>query len=177
VTGYRVLPLVAMLVAVPFAAGAQFGGPPGSLPGGPGMGLGGPPAAPPPKCQALLAIRDELQRHWAAIEAERLNKKADVKVACRLFRNYAVTYFSMSKMLDSDGPSCGVPPQVLSQVRESHAKAQQMRKQVCDAAASGPSLLGPNLLEPSLHREKPWPPGDYWLPGNRRRGAPPSWGH
>lgn len=141
------------------------------MPGSPGTGFGGPPNAPPAKCQALLTIRDELQKHGAAIEAAN-SKKADVKVACRLFRNYIATEAKMLKMLDTDGPSCGVPAQINQQVRGSHAKAQHIGKQVCDAAAQGPGLLGPSLLDPSLlgpsTKEKPWPPGDYWLPGERR---------
>jgi len=52
VTAYRVFPLMAMLVAVPFAAGAQHG----RVPGG---GLGVPPAGPAPACQQLMALRDE----------------------------------------------------------------------------------------------------------------------
>ena len=47
----------------------------------------------------------------------------------------------------TDGPSCGVPPQVIQQVRGSHAKAQQIGKQVCDAAARGPRTAGPTLSD------------------------------
>ena len=53
---------------IPYA-GAQFGGMPG-MPGSgpPGGGFGGPPQqGPPPQCQALLTIRDELQKHGEAI--------------------------------------------------------------------------------------------------------------
>ena len=94
---------------IPYA-GAQFGGMPG-MPGAPGAGggFGGPPAGPPPKCQALLSIRDDLQKHGKSIE-EANNKKSDVKVACRLFRNYIATEAKMLKMLEVDGPSCGAGP-------------------------------------------------------------------
>ena len=133
-------------VTIPYA-GAQFGGMPG-MPGsgGPGGGFGGPPQGPPPKCQALLEIRDELQKHGEAIYTAN-QKKADVKVACGLFRKYIATEAKMIKMLEVDGPSCGVPPQVMQQVRGSHAKAQQIGKQVCDAAARGPAQAGPTLSD------------------------------
>jgi len=132
---------------IPYA-GAQFGGMPGMPGGSPGAGgFGGPPqSGPPPKCQALLTIRDDLQKHGAAIQAAN-EKKSDVKIACRLFRNYIATEGKMLRMLETDGPSCGVPAQVTQQVRGSHAKAQKIGKQVCDAAARGPAPSGPTLSD------------------------------
>ncbi len=129
-------------------AGAQFGGMPG-MPGSgpPGGGFGGPPQqGPPPQCQQLLTLRDELQKHGQKIEAA--NKaKANVKIACRLFRNYIATEAKMIKALDTVGAQCGVPPQINQQVRGSHAQAQQMGKQICEAAARGPAQTGPSLSD------------------------------
>ena len=153
----RALLAIALVGATIPHAGAQFGGmpgmpgsggPPGAPPGGPpGAGFGGPPAAgPPPQCQQLLTLRDELQKQGAAISAAN-DKKADVKVACGLFRNYLATEAKMIKALDTNGPSCGVPKEVNQQVRGSHAKAQQLGKQVCDAAARGPAPAGPTLSD------------------------------
>jgi hypothetical protein len=139
----RALLAIGIVVATIPHAGAQFGGMPG-MPGGPGFG--GPPSGPPPKCQALLNIREELQKHGEAISAAN-QKKADVKVACGLFKRYIATEARMLKMLEVDGPSCGAPAQVLQQVRGSHAKAQQIGKQVCDAAARGPAQAGPTLSD------------------------------
>jgi hypothetical protein len=139
------LAIVIVGATIPYA-GAQFGGMPG-MPGSgpPGAGFG-PPQGPPPKCQALLSIRDELQKHGQAISTAN-DKKADVKVACSLFRKYLATEAKMIKMLEVDGPGCGAPAQVLQQVRGSHAKAQQIGKQVCDAAARGPAPSGPTLSD------------------------------
>jgi hypothetical protein len=130
-----------------------------------GAQFGGPPAAPPAQCQELLTLRDELQKHGAAIETAN-QKKADVQIACRLFRRYIATEAKMLKMLDTDGSSCGVPAQVNQQVRGSHAKAQQIGKQVCDAAQRGPYQYDappiddderrPFRLDPD-RRPAPWP--------------------
>jgi hypothetical protein len=143
----RALLAVGIVVATIPYAGAQFGGMPG-LPGSgsPGGGFGGAPQGPPPKCQALLSIRDELQKHGMAISTAN-EKKADVKVACDLFKRYIATEAKMIKMLEVDGPGCGAPAQVLQQVRGSHAKAQQIGKQVCDAAVRGPAPSGPTLSD------------------------------
>src|SRR5262245_18082401 len=77
-----------MLVSVAFPAGARFGGMPGLPGGGPGGVLGGegfgrPPAAPPPACQQLIALRDETQKHGLAIQKAN-ERKASVQEACRL---------------------------------------------------------------------------------------------
>jgi hypothetical protein len=152
--------LAAAIVAITFGhAGAQFGGMPGmpGSPGGGGGGFGGPPQGPPPQCQELLTLRESLQKHGKAIESAN-SRKADVKVACRLFRNYLATEARMIKALDTHGRSCGVPPQVNKQVRDSHAKAGQIGKQVCDAAARGPAQTGPSLSE-ALGTAPPLPTG------------------
>jgi hypothetical protein len=159
---YRALLAVAIVgLAIPHA-GAQFGGMPG-MPGAPGADGGGfspPPQAPPPQCQELLHLRDALQKHGHAIETAN-QRKATVKVACQLFRNYLATEAKMILALDKNGPSCGVPPQVNKQVRDSHAKAGQIGKQVCDAAARGPA--GPSLSD-ALGTAPP-------LPDAQKKGA------
>jgi len=142
-------------------AGAQFGGMPG-MPGSapPGGGFGAPPQqGPPPQCQQLLAMRDELQKHGAAI-GEANDKKADVKIACGLFRKYIATEAKVLKMLDEDGASCGVPKEINQQVRGSHTKARQIGKQVCDAAQRGaaPPVMDDMLIPPKpMPRREPWP--------------------
>jgi hypothetical protein len=164
--GRALLGIATMGIALQHAA-AQFGGMPG-LPGS-GPGFGGAPSGPPAQCQALMSIRDELQKHGEAISAAN-DKKADVKVACGLFRKYIATEAKMLKMLEADGASCGAPPQVIQQIRGSHAKARQIGKQVCDAAngpvvpvptlgdALGTSPTLPNTKEKPFLYDGPWPP-------------------
>lgn len=156
----RALLVIAIVVGATLDAGAQFGGMPG-LPGSgpPGAGFGAP-QGPPPKCQALLAIRDELQQHGQAISSAN-DKRADVKVACSLFRKYIATEAKLIKMLEADGPACGAPAQVLQQVRGSHAKAQAVGQQVCDAARRPfrpPPVIDDMLIPPKpMPQREPWP--------------------
>jgi hypothetical protein len=178
--GRGLLSIAILAVAIPHA-GAQFGGTPGTLPGGPGAmpdspaagGFGGPPPGPPPKCQALLTIRDELQKHGKAIEAAN-QKKVDVKIACRLLKNYIGTEAKMLRMLEADGAACGAGALVIQQVRGSHARAQQIGKQVCDAAARGPAPSRPTLHDalatspaPPDPDQKPFQYDGLWPPSRR----------
>lgn len=79
----------------------------------------------PAACRALLAVRDELQKHGQAIEAAN-KKRPDAVVACLLFRRYIGAEAKMLKAIDEIGQSCGVPAHVGAQIRASHAKAQQI---------------------------------------------------
>jgi hypothetical protein len=150
-TLYRALPLVAMLMAVPWAASAQFGGMPG-MPGGMtggvpgGGGFSGPPMAPPPGCQQLLALRDETQKHGMAIQKAN-ERKASVQEACRLFKNFLAAETKFMKGIEENGRTCGVPPDLLKQIKESHTRAAQIGKDVCEAAAQGPRPAGPSLSD------------------------------
>jgi hypothetical protein len=148
-TVYRAL-LVAMLVTAPFAASAQFGGMPG-MPGSPGVpgGFGAAPQQPqqpPPACQQLLTLRDETQKYGMAIQKAN-QRKGSVQDACKLFKSYLGAEVKFIKGIEEHGRTCGVPPDVLKQVKDSHAKASQIGKQVCDAAAQGPRPAGPSLSD------------------------------
>jgi hypothetical protein len=153
----RALLVIAIIVGTTVGAAAQFGDTPG-LPGSPPAGT--VPERPPPQCQALLATRDELQKHGQAISAAN-EKRADVKVACGLFRKYLATEARLIGMLEANGASCGASAQILQQVRGSHAKSQQIGKQVCDAARHGPGpapILDDRLIPPKPKPvREPWP--------------------
>ncbi len=144
----RLALLLAMLVAIPVAASAQFGGMPG-MPGGMPGGFGGAPQQPqqpPPACQQLLTLRDETQKHGQAIQKAN-ERKGSVQDACRLFRSYLSAEVKFIKGIEEHGRTCGVPPDLLKQVKDSHARASQIGKQVCDAAAQGARPAGPSLSD------------------------------
>ena len=109
---------------------------------------------PPPQCQQLLKMREQVQKHGQAIN--NANKhKADVRLACRLFRTYLAAEANMLKALDTDGAGCGVPAEINQQVKASHAKASQIGVQVCEAAGFG---TRGRLLQ-----------GDFWTPEELER--------
>jgi hypothetical protein len=144
----RALPWVLVLAVLPLSpVAAQFGGMPG-MPGSPGMSPGGfgAPQEPPPACQQLLTIRDETAKHGQAIHAGS-QKKLPPEELCKLFKTFLSSEGKMLKGLEQNATTCGVPPEVLKQVKASHEKAAQVGKNICDAAAQGPRPAGPSLSD------------------------------
>lgn len=147
----RVLPLAMVLAAAGMAqAYAQFGGMPGMPGSGPGgyggSPFGGAPAGPPPACQQLISLRDETQKNAAAIQAA--NKRhASATEACKLFKAFLASEAKMMQGMEQNTTACGVPPQLIKQVREGHERASGVAKQVCDVAERGPAPTGPTLSD------------------------------
>ena len=139
-------------------------GMPGSTPGAPG-GFGAPPpqAGPPPARRDLLTLRDETQKHGTAIQKAN-ERRATIQEACKLFKTYLAAEAKFIRGLEDDSRTCGVTPDAVKQAKEGHAKATQIGKQVCDAAAQGARPRGPtgdffdSLIGPVRmpYRRDPW---------------------
>ena len=153
----RTLPLALALATVPlWPAAGQFGGMPG-MPGSPGMspapgaGAGMPggafaPPQPPPGCQQLLDDREEVGKHGKALQTAG-QKKAPPEELCKLFKAFLAAETKMIKSLQDKSATCGVPAEVLKQVKDGHSKASDVGKKVCDAAAQGPRPAAPSLSD------------------------------
>ena len=117
-------------------------------PGMPGMpgGAFSAPQAPPPACQELLSNRDEVTKHGKALQAAG-QKKVPPEELCKLFKVFLSVEDKMLKGLEEHSATCGVPAEVLKQVKAGHSKASQMGKQICDVAAQGPRPAGPSLSD------------------------------
>jgi len=153
----RVIPLVAMLVAVPLAAGAQFGGMPG-LPGGPppdANQLWPAPPPLPPVCQQFLALRKEAQTQGQTL-LKAIERKASAQEMCRLFRDYLAASTKYVGEIEAQGSVCGTSPETLKNMTQSNAMYARHTIQVCEAAARP--------------RDERWPLGDHWLSNDRLPG-------
>jgi hypothetical protein len=147
----RALPVLLALAVLPVGpAAAQFGGMPG-MPGSPGMpgmpGAGfGAPQAPPPGCQQLLSYRDDTQKHGQALKAAG-EKKAPPDQICKLFNAFLAAESKMIKGLEENSATCGVPAEIIKQVKAGHNKSSQVGKQVCEMAQRGAQPSAPSLSE------------------------------
>jgi hypothetical protein len=113
---------------------------------GGGSPFGAQPQQPPPACQKLLAVRDDTQKHAQALQAAG-QKKAKPDELCKLFKAYLAAESKLIKGLEEGASTCGVPPEVPKQVKGQHAKASEMGKNICDAAAQGPRQAAPTLSD------------------------------
>lgn len=104
------------------------------------------PAQPPPGCQQLLTDRDEVGKHGKALQTAG-QKKAPPEELCKLFKAFLSAESKMIKSLQDNSAACGVPPDVLKQVKEGHGKASDIGKKVCDASAQGARPAGPSLSD------------------------------
>src|SRR3981081_143437 len=148
----RAVPLVLVLAVLPvWPVAAQFGGMPGmpgsgmSPGGGPGGQFGAAPQPPPARPQ-LVTLRDETQKHGQALQAAS-QKKASAEELCKLFKVFLASETKMVKGLEEQSATCGVPPEVIQQVRSGHSKATQTSKQICEVAAQGPRPRGARLSD------------------------------
>jgi hypothetical protein len=142
----RALPFAVALALMPLQqAVAQFGGMPGA-----GGGFPGPapaPAAPPPACQQLMGMRDEVHKYGTALQAAS-KRKVPPAEACRLFKLFIGAQNKMMKGVNDNGALCGVPPEVGKEIKEALVQYAQISKQLCDAAANAAAQQQP--LAPSL---------------------------
>ena len=164
----RVLRLAFVLAVLPLgAAHAQFGGMPGmpgspGMPGAPGMSAPGMPGmpdsggmpgfgaapqqGPPPACQKIMGYRDETAKAGQALQAGG-KKKVGPEELCKLFKAFMAAETKFMKGLEENSATCGVPADVIKQVKQGHSKASETAKQVCDAAAQGARAAGPSLSD------------------------------
>ena len=144
----------------PPAPGAQQSSP---FPSTPGQARRAPAGAFPPPgggkniCEQFPALREQAEKDANAIKSAS-DKKAAREEICALFNRFSASEGRMAKFLETNQKSCGVPPDAIKQVKTQHARTQQIRKNVCTAAAAprGPSLSDA-LGGPILPDDKPKP--------------------
>jgi hypothetical protein len=96
-----------------------------------------------------MANRDETQKHGQALSAAG-QKKAPPEEICKLFKVFLAAETTMVNGLEEHSGTCGVPAEVVRQVKTQHAKASRMAEQVCMVATPGGSrrLYAPPLYAP-----------------------------
>ncbi len=107
-----------------------------------------PPASQqaPPCVAEFGKLRDEAAKKAGAIRAASARKAPPVE-ACKLFNAFSSAEEKMLKYAEDNSVWCGIPPQVIQQIKQSHAKTTEFRTRICQAAAAPPRPVGPTLSD------------------------------
>ena len=72
-------------------------------------------------------------------------RKASREEVCPLFKTFAAKEAKLVSFLQTNQKLCGVPPNIISQMKTNHARTLTMRDNVCSSGPSGPA--GPTLSD------------------------------
>ena len=101
----------------------------------------------PPCVQEFAKLRDDAQKKAAVIRAAS-ERKATPKEACALFNAFSAAEVKLIKYAADNGTWCGIPAEVVTNLKASHAKTAEIQIKVCQAAAAGPPRpAGPSLSD------------------------------
>lgn len=129
-----------------------------SFPAGGAAPLSGGFASAPPPQQAqggasadcmkqFIPLRDDTEKRGKAIKAAS-DRHASPQEACKLIGMFNQAELKMMKYVEKNSARCGIPAQVLDQLKNGHKNSEMMLKKVCDAAQQaqrGPA--GPTLSD------------------------------
>ena len=102
---------------------------------------------PPPCVKEFFRLRGVAEKRAAAIRAAS-ERKAPPQEACKLFNSFSAAEAKMLKYATDNSVWCGIPAQVVSGIKQSHAKTTEMRTRICRIAAAGPPRpAGPSLSD------------------------------
>jgi hypothetical protein len=107
-----------------------------------------PPGAQqePPCIKDFARLRDDAAKKAQAIRAAN-EHKVDAKTACHLFNAFSVAEEKLIKYADANATWCGIPGQIVKQMKQAHVKTNQIRTRVCQVAAAPPRPPGPSLSD------------------------------
>lgn len=100
----------------------------------------------PPCLNDFVKLRTDTETKAKALKAAG-DHHAPPQEACKLFNVFLAAETKMIKYVEENGTWCGIPPQVLQQMKSGHSKASAVRTRVCEAAARGPVLRAPTLSD------------------------------
>ena len=112
--------------------------------------------APPPQASAgsdactrdFLPLREDAERRGKLIRVAS-ERRAPPDEACKLIGGFSQAEIKMIKYVEQNSQKCGIPPQVVQQLKTGHKNTETMQKNVCQAAQQSASRgpAGPSLSE------------------------------
>jgi hypothetical protein len=96
----------------------------------------------------FIPLREETEKRGKLIKAAS-DRHAAPEEACKLIGAYNQAELKMMKFVETHSAKCGIPPQVLEQLKGGHKNSESMLQKVCAAAqqAQTRAPAGPSLSE------------------------------
>jgi hypothetical protein len=124
---------------------SPMGAPPGM--GAPGMaspGMGAP-GGEPPCLKEFIRLRGDTEKHGAAAKAGS-ERKVPREQMCKLITSLFTAESKWFKYAEANAASCGIPPQLVTQLKSGYEHMATVRKNVC-AAGPAAAQAPPSLSE------------------------------
>jgi hypothetical protein len=130
----------------PWPASAPQGQPMAAPPmGGPMMG--GPPSAVQQECMTqFTTLRSEVEKKGMAAKAGG-EKQASREEMCKLVTAYSAAEIKWVKFSESNMSKCGIPKEIIAQLKTVHAKTADGQKKLCAAGPAGGLAAAPTLSD------------------------------
>jgi len=126
--------LVLAVGLLPLAAGTAFA----QFPPAPGQ--------QPPCLADFTKLRTDTENKAKMIQ-EAGKRHAQAKEACRLFTAFHAAQAKMYKYATDNATWCGIPPQVIEQIKTGMTQAAEVRTKICKVAEAPPRPSGPSLSD------------------------------
>jgi hypothetical protein len=121
--------------ASPMAASPMAGSPMVAVPASP-FGGGGGGGAPP--CVAEFAkLRDDVQKRGLAAKAAGEHKVSREEM-CKHIMAYSAAELKWVKYTEANVQTCGIPAEVVQQLKQVHTNTEQTKEKICTAAPAAP---------------------------------------
>jgi hypothetical protein len=132
------------MMGSPMMGSPMMGAPMGGAPMGAAPGAGGGGSAPP--CVTEFGrMREDVQKKGQAAKQASEHHVAREEL-CKLITAYGAAEQKWLKFTEQGVSACGIPPEIVTQLKQVHSRTEQAREKICAAgpgnaaAAAGPSL-------------------------------------
>jgi hypothetical protein len=122
-------------------AGGGFGGAPM------GGGFGGAPNGVQQECMTqFTSLRSEVEKRGMAAKAGG-EKQVSREEMCKLVTAYSSAEVKWVKFAEGNMTKCGIPKEIVTQLKSVHAKTADGQKKLCSAGPAGGAAAAPTLSD------------------------------
>jgi hypothetical protein len=109
--------------------------------------MGGAPQGGPPPCVVEFGkLRDEVQKKGALAKAAG-ERKAAREEMCKVVQNYSAAEGKWLKFAEAGVATCGIPAEVITQLKQVHARTEQARQNICSSGPAAAIQAAPSLSD------------------------------